>query len=544
MTDNPISDGSRTSADDELADARRRALLPTSSTERMARPSGRDDEPAPAAGGVTGGGASVARPDDDGEIAPAAPPPPTDADLSPDADPVDGVGPVTDASPVADEGPVADEDRRPFADEDDVVDQRPVVDDEPVTDEEPLADEQTVALEHPDADEAPVADERDVVDEERPTDEQTVTGERTREHERTDVEDGPGENDTAVHPAAGTDDELDADSWDAAFASDGDEPPVTTTTTTETSAEAGTTDATATTATTAPATEDDDSWTPLFVASRDAVRNGNSAASADVAPDAAAGPGGSARKPDASGTDDSHGGTAALATGAAGLAASRSRTTPEARAADAQGTSGTTRVTGTTARTGKDEGAGLPDTWAGDAPQDDPPSRGFGTHLWVLLASLVLAPVAWYLIIDAGARLTAGTNTAWVTGDVVVEHVAELGAGVVLAFLLVLLARVSSIGAWVWGAVGTVLGVAWLVAPGPLSDLLQPVLDGLADVSGIGAVGENIAAHVVTEGSSGRLLLHGAVLVAIAVACHGARRAGRAEGAFVAEERHATRPRG
>ncbi|MGO1835381.1 MAG: hypothetical protein ACTH0C_12010, partial [Actinomycetaceae bacterium] len=185
----------------------------------------------------------------------------------------------------------------------------------------------------------------------------------------------------------------------------------------------------------------------------------------------------------------------------------------------------------------------LPDTWSSSAPQDAPHRRGAGTHIWVLLVSLVLIPVAWYLLTDAGARLTAGTNTSWVTGDIELAHVGELAAGAVLVFLAILLVRVSASGAWLWGAIATVLGAAWVAVPGPLADLITPVLDGMRDLAGVGSIGENMADHLIVDGTSGRLLLYGLALLAIALTVGGARRSGRAEGEFDAEERRATASR-
>ncbi|MGC5628214.1 hypothetical protein ACPYO6_08215 [Georgenia sp. Z1344] len=611
MTDNPSTDGSRTSADDELAAARRRALLPTSSPERL-RPHGGDDTLArmPAVGSdeaersVEGTNA----PDDD---APRDVPPADDATA-----PVDEVEVAPDAQvdePGAIPATHADESQtdEPQTDEPQTDDAVPVDDQAPhgATGSGARAADPAEAWETSiDAPPAPTGEDLDehpqggAGDDTRAVDTNETRPMTAPDGDETRPLDGPAQDQTgdadaastAIHApgdASPTEDDVDADSWDAAFASGGDGVPTATDRPTGTGAAGATAaGATATGAATATAdddspadgseaidasaaepsdtdtsgddtSDDDDSWTPLFAASRAAVaRSGSSAGSADSATGHAAGSADSdgtatTRTPDAAGdatTDDpgtgSGAATATLATGAAGLAA-RGRRTPEGTAAGAASgtaagaTSADARTTGrTTDRRSTEDG--LPDTWRGDAPQDTPPSRGAGTHLWVLLASLVLAPVAWYLVTDAGRRLTNGENTAWVTGDVVVEHVAELGAGAVLVLLLVLLSRVSSIGAWVWGVVGTLLGAAWLVVPGPLSDLIQPVLDGISDLSGVGALGENVAAHLVTDGSSGRLLLYGLALVGVAAATHGARRAGRAEGVFAAEEQRATRPRG
>ncbi|MGC5615435.1 hypothetical protein [Georgenia sp. Z1491] len=529
MTDNPTTDGSRTSADEELAAARRRALLPTSSPDRFQPRPGPEETGAPAA--EVDDDAATER---DATERDATERDATERDATTERDAAAEHAAGTDGrEPERTEAAPAEPDPADRAHADDV-------------DTVVVADDADPAAPHG----------------------ATGSGARAARPDDTSV--------TAPPPPTGeetAEDEVDAESWDAAFASGGDgvptaaEHPADAPDTDPQTADArdadahsadtdgapssGTTTDGAPTTTTAPTTtaapaddEDDEAWTPLFAASRAAAAR--SAGSADAAqghaPDSAVP---TTTTPDAPGSD----GTATTRLAAGGAARSgRGGSTPESRAAastagaTAAGTTAAGTAAGSTTTGRKDQG--LPDTWDGDAPQDAPPSRGAGTHVWVLLVSLVLAPVAWYLVADAGARLSNGESTAWVTGDVVAEHVAELGAGAVLVLLLVLLARVSSLGAWVWGIVGTVLGAAWLVVPGPLSDLLDPVLDGLTNLSGVESLGENIAAHLVTDGTSGRLLMYGLALLGVAIATHGARRAGRAEGVFVAEERRATRPRG
>jgi hypothetical protein len=244
---------------------------------------------------------------------------------------------------------------------------------------------------------------------------------------------------------------------------------------------------------------DTSDFTPLFAETRAARERGSSAATATSA--------------DEAGASAAVGAGADARTDAEDGEATTSTAIPVVPAAAGSSTSSTSPA------------RDLPDTWSSSAPQDAPHRRGAGTHIWVLLVSLVLVPVAWYLLADGGARLTAGTNTSWVTGDIELAHVGELAAGAVLAVL------------------ATVLGAAWVAVPGPLSDLISPVLDGLRDLAGVGSVGENMADHLIADGTSGRLLLYGLALLAIAITVGGARRSGRAEGEFDAEERRATSSR-
>src|SRR5699024_2437210 len=57
-----------------------------------------------------------------------------------------------------------------------------------------------------------------------------------------------------------------------------------------------------------------------------------------------------------------------------------------------------------------------------------PPSRG-GTHALTVLVTLLLTPVAWYLLADAGARLTLPSGNPWESGNLNVAALLELGAG-------------------------------------------------------------------------------------------------------------------
>ncbi|WP_164737244.1 hypothetical protein [Georgenia sp. SYP-B2076] len=147
-------------------------------------------------------------------------------------------------------------------------------------------------------------------------------------------------------------------------------------------------------------------------------------------------------------------------------------------------------------------------------------------HWWGLAVAAVLTPVAWYLVADGGARLTLGDTTPWSTGAVAPAALVELAGGLVVVALVMLAARWSSVGAIVSGALVLAAGAAFLAFPGETRELLTPVLDRLR---GFNDLGGNVAHHLVSDGSSGRLALYGVALALLGVVSHGARRQGRRE---------------
>jgi len=153
------------------------------------------------------------------------------------------------------------------------------------------------------------------------------------------------------------------------------------------------------------------------------------------------------------------------------------------------------------------------------------PSRA-GAHWWAILSTLLLGPFAWYLLADAGARMTLPAGSQWETGAVNLAAVAELVGGLVVLGVILWAARASSLGAFIVGGLLVVAGGAFVVAPAWVQDLLAPYLENLRDFNDMGG---NIAHHLVADGSTGRLLIAGFTLVMIGFISHGARRRGRTE---------------
>lgn len=143
-----------------------------------------------------------------------------------------------------------------------------------------------------------------------------------------------------------------------------------------------------------------------------------------------------------------------------------------------------------------------------------------------MLATLLLAPVAWYLLSDAGARMTLPTNNQWDTGTLNLAAVAELLGGIVVLAVILLAARASALGAFIVGSLITVIGGAFVVIPRMTQQFLEPYLTNLRSYNDFGG---NIAHHLVADGATGRILLAGIALILVGFVSHSARRRGRRE---------------
>ena len=162
--------------------------------------------------------------------------------------------------------------------------------------------------------------------------------------------------------------------------------------------------------------------------------------------------------------------------------------------------------------------------FAGSA-YDKVPSRGW-SHVWSVVLTLLLTPITWYLLSDAGARLTLPEGNPWDTGVLNFAALGELAAGLVVLFVLILVLRASSLGAFVTGTLLTLAGATFVVVPQLTQQFLDPYLEGLRGYNDFGA---NVAHHLVADGSTARILIAGIAMIAIGVVSHSARRRGRFE---------------
>ena len=156
------------------------------------------------------------------------------------------------------------------------------------------------------------------------------------------------------------------------------------------------------------------------------------------------------------------------------------------------------------------------------------PSRT-GAHWLSFLLFLLLVPAGWYLAADAGARMTLADAAPMYTGVASIVALGELLGAIIISAILFVVARRSSLGAWLMGIVTLIMGLPWLMAPGITA---TSVLSALTALTNTGSLGANLSHHLQASGYSGRFALLGIALIGLAYVSHSARRPGRAEEAL------------
>lgn len=156
------------------------------------------------------------------------------------------------------------------------------------------------------------------------------------------------------------------------------------------------------------------------------------------------------------------------------------------------------------------------------------PSRT-GAHWLSFLFFLLLVPVGWYLAADAGARMTLADAAPMYTGVASIMALGEILGAIIISAILFVVARRSSLGAWLMGIVTLIVGLPWLMAPGITA---TSALSALTTLTNTGSLGANLSHHLQASGYSGRFALLGIALIGLAYVSHSARRTGRAEEAL------------
>ena len=156
------------------------------------------------------------------------------------------------------------------------------------------------------------------------------------------------------------------------------------------------------------------------------------------------------------------------------------------------------------------------------------PSRT-GAHWLSFLLFLLLVPVGWYLAADAGARMTLADAAPMYSGVASIVALGEILGAIIISAILFVVARRSSLGAWLMGLVTLIVGLPWLMAPGMTG---ASVLSALNALTNTGSLGANLSHHLQASGYSGRFALLGIALMGLAYVSHSARRTGRAEEAL------------
>ena len=186
-------------------------------------------------------------------------------------------------------------------------------------------------------------------------------------------------------------------------------------------------------------------------------------------------------------------------------------------------------IASTAARGDKSNSGRLDDELFSAAPQvTEMPSRT-GAHWLSLLLFLILTPVGWYLAADAGARMTLADAAPMYTGVASMLALGELLGSLIIAAILFMVARRSSLGAWLTGLGTLIVGLPWVMAPGITA---TSALAALTTLTNTGSLGANLSHHLQASGYSGRFVLMGVALLGLAYVSHSARRTGRDEEAL------------
>ena len=186
-------------------------------------------------------------------------------------------------------------------------------------------------------------------------------------------------------------------------------------------------------------------------------------------------------------------------------------------------------IASTASRGDKSDSGRLDDELFSAAPQiTEMPSRT-GAHWLSFLLFLILTPVGWYLAADAGARMTLADAAPMYTGVASMLALGELLGSVIVAAILFMVARRSSLGAWLTGLGTLIVGLPWVMAPGITA---TSALAALTALTNTGSLGSNLSHHLQASGYSGRFVLLGVALLGLAYVSHSARRTGRDEEAL------------
>lgn len=166
------------------------------------------------------------------------------------------------------------------------------------------------------------------------------------------------------------------------------------------------------------------------------------------------------------------------------------------------------------------------------------PRSRVASHLWSVVLTLVLTPIAYFLVTDSGQRLLSAEPLS--NGFVWQAHgtpVLELAAGLLAVTIVLLIMRASSLGAILIGSLITLMGLAYIA----LGHVLEPFITRALDTAG-DVLWQQVAVAWERSLQSGQLLLYGVVLLMAGIAAAGARSAGLRFGR--AERRHPhSRPR-
>lgn len=154
-----------------------------------------------------------------------------------------------------------------------------------------------------------------------------------------------------------------------------------------------------------------------------------------------------------------------------------------------------------------------------------PPKSRAAAHWGGVLLALALFPCAWFLLRDGAHTLTGGDASTWPTA-LSVAGLAKFGGGAAVLCLAVFMAHRSSLGSFVLGGIGLVIGLPFILAPGFMATSLGPTVERLQAHSWLG---EALTTYAMADALTGNFALLGMFLIMLGLVSHRARRAGRRE---------------
>lgn len=170
-------------------------------------------------------------------------------------------------------------------------------------------------------------------------------------------------------------------------------------------------------------------------------------------------------------------------------------------------------------------------TWTNDPGEiteiPEAPKKRIGAHFGSFFATLLLVPVAWYLLSDAGARLFLVEDNPWATQQTDIFPVLELVGGLVVAAIIWILARTSSLGAQIWGAILAIAGLGAIILPQYGVELISQLDNAIGDYNPFTG---NVVHHLNQDLGSGRIAIFGALLLLTGLVAHQARKRGQERG--------------
>lgn len=168
----------------------------------------------------------------------------------------------------------------------------------------------------------------------------------------------------------------------------------------------------------------------------------------------------------------------------------------------------------------------------GSSVVGQPPSRA-ATHWAGVLVAIAALPVSWYFLHSSAAHMRQGVEPfalSFSPGGFM-----ELIVGTLALLAAMWMARSSSLGPFVVGAISVVLGLPFLLAPHTMASALGPIMERLTIHSDLGA---NLASFVWSDALSGHFLAFGLFMILVGVVSHSARQAGRREQEIIDRARH------